>query len=75
MKELHKAGFVHRDIRQPSGLNGLYFDNVLLTGQRLRLIDVDISALRAQVSDKIFTKYIERELEELQLFRKYFLER
>lgn len=75
VKELHKAGFVHRDIRRPSGLNGLYFDNVLLTDQGLRLIDAGISALRTQVSDKIFTKYIETELDELQLFRKYFLER
>lgn len=75
VKELHRAGFVHRDIRRPSGLNGLYFDNVLLTGNGLRLIDVGISALRTQVSDKIFAKYIETELEELQLFRKYFIER
>lgn len=75
VKELHKAGFVHRDIRRPSGLNGLHFDNVLLTGTGLRLIDVGISALKTQVSDKIFLKYIETELEELKLFRQYFLER
>jgi serine/threonine protein kinase len=75
LKGLHKAGFVHRDIRRPSGLSGLHFDNVLLTDKGLRLIDVGISALRTQVSEKIFSKYIESELEELQLFRKYFLER
>ena len=44
--QLHKAGFVHRDIKRPSGLNGEYFDNVLLTNNGLRLIDVGISALR-----------------------------
>lgn len=75
VKELHRAGFAHRDIRRPSGLNGLHFDNVLLTGTGLRLIDAGISALKTQVSDKIFSKYIETELEELKLFRKYFLER
>lgn len=75
VKELHRVGFVHRDIRRPSGLNGLHFDNVLLTNTGLRLIDAGISALKTQVSDKIFSKYIETELEELKLFRQYFLER
>jgi serine/threonine protein kinase len=75
LSQLHAAGFVHRDIRRPSGLNGQYFDNVLLTEQGLRLIDVGISALRSQVSEKIFEKYVEVEKAEMQLFRKYFLER
>lgn len=75
LAQLHEAGFVHRDIKRPSGLHGLYFDNVLLTTQGLRLIDVGISALRTQVSEKIFAKYIEVEKEEMQLFRTYFLER
>ena len=75
VKDLHRAGFVHRNIRRPSGLRGLYFDNVLLTTSGLRLIDVGISALRTQVSEKIFSKYLETELEELKLFKKYFLER
>lgn len=75
VKELHRAGFVHRDIRRPSGLNGLHFDNVLLTGTGLRLIDAGISALKTQLSDKIFSRYIETEIEELKLFRIYFLER
>lgn len=75
LRELHAAGFVHRDIRRPSGLNGLNFDNVLLTTEGLRLIDVGISALREQVNEKIFTKYVEVELEEMMMFRKYFLER
>ena len=31
LNALHGAGFVHRNIRRPSGLDGQYFDNVLLT--------------------------------------------
>jgi serine/threonine protein kinase len=72
---LHKAGFVHRDIRRPSGLEGQYFDNVLLTQQGLRLIDVGISALRSQVGEKLFFKYIEAEQTEMQEFKAYFLNR
>jgi len=34
------------DIKRTSGLNGEYFDNVLLTDKGLRLIDVGISVLR-----------------------------
>ena len=75
VKKLHKAGFVHRDIKRPSGLEGQYFDNILLTEKGLRLIDVGISALKTQVSNKIFDKYIETELQELEIFRNYFLNR
>jgi len=75
VKELHRAGFVHRDLKRPSGLNGFYFDNILLTTNGLRLIDVGISALKTQVSEKIFAKYVEIELQELATFRKFFLER
>ena len=75
LKQLHSQGFVHRDLKRPSGLEGQYFDNVLLTTAGLRLIDVGISALRPQVSDVIFRKYVEAELEEMQAFRTYFLNR
>lgn len=75
LSELHKAGFVHRDIRRPSILDGFYFDNILLTGQGLRLIDVGISALRQQVGDLIFEKYVQIEKEETKLFGEYFLNR
>ncbi|MEP7171361.1 MAG: hypothetical protein ABI855_18475, partial [Bacteroidota bacterium] len=64
LKALHHAGFVHRDLKRPSGIGGLAFDNILLTQTGLRLIDVGISALRKQVGDKIFEKYIEFEKKE-----------
>ena len=75
MKALHKAGFVHRDLKRPSNLGGLAFDNILLTKTGLRLIDVGISALLIQVGDKIFEKYIEIDNKEIAAFREYFLNR
>lgn len=56
-------------------IGGSGFDNILLTEQGLRLIDVGISALRSQVGEKIFEKYVEIELQEMQIFRTYFLNR
>jgi hypothetical protein len=39
VEQLHKGGFVHRDIKRPSNLTGLAFDNILLTtNEGLRLI-------------------------------------
>ncbi|MDQ2753036.1 MAG: hypothetical protein M3R72_08435 [Bacteroidota bacterium] len=73
--KLHKAGFVHRDIKRPSTLDGFYFDNILLTEKGIRLIDVGISALQHQVGDAIFKKYIEIENKELSLFKTFFLNR
>ncbi len=75
LKKLHQAGFVHRDIKRPSNLTGLAFDNILLTNTGLRLIDVGISALRSQVGEKLFDKYLETEAKELAEFREYFLNR
>ncbi|WP_428658105.1 hypothetical protein [Runella sp.] len=72
---LHKAGFVHHDLKRPSDIGGLAFDNILLTEQGLRLIDVGTSALRSQVGEKIFEKYVAIELEEMNVFRTYFLNR
>ncbi|WP_170108674.1 hypothetical protein [Spirosoma oryzae] len=51
------------------------FDNILLIEQGLRLIDVGISALKAQVGDRIYEKYLEIERDELIQFRDYFLNR
>ena len=72
---LHKARFVHRDIKRPEGIGGMDYDNILLTEKGLRLIDVGISALRAQVGQKIFEKFVEIEIEEMKHFRNYFLNR
>lgn len=73
--QLHKNGFVHRDIKRPSNLIGLAFDNILLTETGLRLIDVGISAIKSQVSEKIFDKYVEFELNEINEFKEYFFNR
>ena len=75
MHQLHKAGFVHRDIRRPSDIIGQPFDNILLTNNGIRLIDVGISALLSQVGDKLYNKYVETELLELDEFKDYFLSR
>ncbi len=75
LKDLHKSGFVHRDLRRPSDIQGLAFDNILLTEHGLRLIDVGISALKSQVGEKIFEKQLEIELQELEIFKEYFLNR
>ncbi len=75
LNELHKAGFVHHDIRRPSNQEGMAFDNVLLTDKGLRLIGVGISALKKQVGEKLFDKYLEFEKNEMNLLREYFLNR
>ena len=75
IEQLHRAGFVHRDIKRPSNLSGLAFDNILLTTNGLRLIDVGISAIQSKVGDAIFKKYLEVEKTELQEFSEYFLNR
>ena len=72
---MHQSGFVHRDLKRPSDIQGLAFDNILLTNTGLRLIDVGISALQSQVGDKIFEKQIEIEKQEMLLFKEYFLNR
>lgn len=74
MNELHKEGFVHKHIKSQSNI-GWLFDNVLLTKEGLRLIDVGISALKHQVGDIIFAKYVAQEQQEIKEFREYFLNR
>ncbi len=46
---LYTAGFVHCDLRRPSNIVSAPFDNIFLTAEGLRLIDVGISALRIKV--------------------------
>ena len=75
LAQLHASGFVHRDLKRPSDLDGLAFDNILLTERGLRLIDVGISALKHQIGDKIFSRYVAHEQAELALFQTYFLNR
>lgn len=75
MHQLHKVGFVHRHIRRASDIIGQPFDNILLTNNGIRLIDVGISALLSQVGDKLYNKYVETELLELDEFKHYFLSR
>jgi serine/threonine protein kinase len=75
IQQLHKVGFVHRDICRPSSAGGELYDNVLLCANGLRLIDAGISALRSQVGDKLFAKFVELELLELEKFKQYFVNR
>ena len=75
LEALHQSGFVHRDLCRPSDIGGQPFDNILLTEQGIRLIDTGISALREEVTPRIFEKYIEQELQELEKFKDYFLNR
>lgn len=72
---LHRAGFVHRDLRRPSNLPGERFDNILLTPTGLRLIDVGISILRDQVGEKFFATYVRHELAEFAAFAEFLLGR
>ena len=75
LRALHRAGFVHRDLKRPSNIGGLAFDNILLTEQGLRLIDVGISALRDEITESIFYKFIEIEEQEMAEFKTYFMNR
>ena len=75
LSQLHKAGFAHRDLKRPSNLPGEKFDNILLTTNGIRLIDVGVSALRKNVGDKLFDKFVELELQELEVFKAFFLTR
>ncbi|MDX2188955.1 MAG: hypothetical protein SFY32_03755 [Bacteroidota bacterium] len=75
LKQLHTNGFVHRDICRPSNIPGEKFDNIMLTKEGLRLIDVGISAIKEQVGDKLFEKYVENELAEVKIFEEYFINR
>jgi serine/threonine protein kinase len=72
---LHHAGFVHRDLRRPSDMPGERFDNIFLTPKGFRLIDVGISALKSNVGDRLFQRFVEQEMAELSLFKTFVLSR
>lgn len=75
LEQLHRSGFVHRDLRRPSNMPGLSFDNIFLTATGLRLIDVGISALKHQVGERLFERFMAQEQEEVRQFREFFLSR
>lgn len=75
LAQLHKAGFVHRDLRRPSDMPGLRYDNIFLTEKGLRLIDVGISALKSQVGERLFERFVKQECKEIEEFRTFFLNR
>jgi len=75
LKQLHLAGFVHHDIQRPSNIGGERYDNVFLTEKGLRLIDVGISALKSQIGETLFERYIEQEKKEVEELRTHFLSR
>ena len=54
---------------------GFSFDNIFLTDKGIRLIDVGISALKSQVGDKLFDKFVTQEIAELKAFEYYFINR
>jgi len=62
-------------LKRPYNVGGSAFDNILLTKEGLRLIDVGISTLKEQVGQVIFDKYVVMEREEMAEFREYFLNR
>ena len=75
LSQLHQAGFVHRDLRRPSQEPGEVFDNIFLTEQGIRLIDVGISALQEAVGKKLFDRYVGEEWKEFKVFKAFFLSR
>ena len=75
LNDLHAKGFVHRDLKRPSNIPGERFDNIFLTPKGIRLIDVGISFIKKQVGEKIFAAAIEKEKEELEQFKTFFLNR
>lgn len=75
LTQLHKAGFVHRDLRRPSDMPGEHFDNIFLTPAGFRLIDVGISALLSQVGERLFQRFVEQEKKELETFRAFLMSR
>ncbi len=75
LRQLHRAGFAHRDLRRPSDMPGERFDNIFLVPNGFRLIDVGISALREKVGERLFERFVQQELAGLEVFRTFVLSR
>lgn len=50
-----------------------YFDNIIVTEQGIRLIDVGISAIKEIAGELLFNKYTEAEMKELEEYYDYLL--
>ena len=50
----------------------LCFDNIFLTPTGLRLIDVGIFALKEQVGERLFARFVKQELQEFEQLWLYF---
>jgi serine/threonine protein kinase len=74
IRQLHQAGFVHRDLLRFEFSIGLVFDNILLTEKGLRLVDVGISSTIQGTNDRIFQSMVQKELDELEQFKDFFLQ-
>ena len=75
LQQLHRAGFVHRDLQRPDDRPGMPYDNIFLTPKGIRLIDVGISIRADEVEERLFKAYVQQELDELEDFRHFFLNR
>lgn len=75
LRELHKAGFVHRDLQRNNPAFGMMYDNIFLTEAGIRLINVGISELKMRVGERQFSRFVDMELRELEKFRHFFLNR
>lgn len=75
LRQLHRAGFVHRDLLRMPRRPGMTFDNILLTENGLRLIDAGISCLRQRTPERLFQLMVLKEMDELNQFKRFFLNR
>lgn len=72
---LRQAGFVHRDLLRPSNLPGGRYNNILLTSKAYAWLMWAFPCCSGKPATSFFRAYVQRELEELALFRKFFLGR
>lgn len=73
--DVFTTGFINLDLLRPSNIPGDRYDNIFLTANCLRLVDVGISALRRQVGESFFAAYVRREEEAFAVFRAFFSSR